>query len=92
MKIEMQFIDTLESVLSESIEYAMCFDGSSGFCLIGDEKLFKTEKEAIIYALKVEEYYAKVKNLKMSDKVVPVYDDDEFLLYYISEEEANRTI
>ena len=87
IKIELQYMQTLESALSDSIEYAMCFDGTSGYGLMGDDKLFQTEKEAISYALEIDEEFKRVKHLNMNDKVVPVYDDDEFL-YYISEQEA----
>ena len=92
MNIAIEFIETLESALDDSIEYAICFDGKSGYCPIGyEDELFKTEREAMICALRVDDNFSKVKHLKMSDKVVPVYDDDE-LIYYISEEEAKKTI
>jgi len=88
MNIEMQFMETLESALRDVIEYSFCFDGTSGYSWMCDDKLFKTEKEAMIYALELDESFQKVKNLKLSDNVVPVYDDDGYLMYYLSEEQV----
>jgi len=89
MNVAMEFIETLESALDDSIEYAISFDGKSGYCPIGyEDKLFKTEREAMMCALRVDDSFQKVRDLKLSDMVVPVYDDDDFLIYYISEKEA----
>lgn len=93
MKIEMRFRETLESALLDSIEHSYGYDEfgieDEGYNLIADdEHLFKTVNEAILYALKVDEVFKKVRHLNLSDYVVPVYDDDGYLLYYLSEKEA----
>ena len=90
MKIDFEHIETLESALKSEIEYAILFTGEEGYCLIcDDENLFKTEEEAMNYALKTDDYFIKVKDLKMSDKVFSVYDDEEFI-YYISEHDSKK--
>jgi len=92
MKIEFEFMETLESALDDSIEYAISFDGKSGYCPIGyEDELFKTEREAMMCVLRVDDSFQKVKDLKLSDMVIPVYDDDGFLMYYISENEAKNS-
>jgi len=92
MNIAIEFIETLESALRDDIEYVMSFENCyEGYCLLGDdENLFKTEEEAMMYALRVDDSFQKVRDFKLSDKVVPVYDDDDYLMYYISEEDAKH--
>lgn len=89
--IQYEDIVILENALSENIEFGFGYDENGneieGYCSIGDEVLFKSEKEAILYLLKTDDLFKFVRDCNLNDKVIERYagssKDDCSLISYI---------
>lgn len=89
--IAFEFKETLQDALVDSSEFIMsnyfllnldCYSQiSSGYF---SEKLKKFLNDILIK----DEYFEKCRNLSMIDFVVPVYDEDDQFLFYLSYDEA----
>lgn len=87
--ISIEYADSLYSTACDMIEQT--YDISYkflGYSPIAEDLFFSTEEEAINYLIQSDEVFLKCSHLDFNDIVVPVYDQEGQLLYFLPYDEA----
>lgn len=89
LDIGFDYKDTLYEHIVCGIECCCGFDFEFlGFATIEDDVYFKTEEEAVKYSLVTDIIFEKCRNLSLDSIVVPVYNQDGELQFYLPYDEA----